>query len=202
LFFSIPVVKKLKVTSSFVVSVAFQEKPEVVKSKISKRPIMQLSPSTPQDNDAPKLMETTSGERKSLWEGSSQYRHWRFSPETLLSQRTRINEAAVKAIRDTFEAQEVSNPVVIFCCPSYITTQAGSSDGIEFLNAQEEYALVKLYVDKIPPLCAHFRFNDEVESTAMTYLKRFYLHNTAMDWHPKNVMWVSKISTLSILSTV
>ena len=104
-------------TLSFVVSVAFQEKPEVVKSKISKRPIMQLSPSTPQDNDAPKSMETTSGERKSLWEGSSQYRHWRFSPETLLSQRTRINEAAVKAIRDTFEAQEVSVSRVYLLLP-------------------------------------------------------------------------------------
>jgi hypothetical protein len=91
--------------------------------------------------------------------------------------------------------------VVLFCGP-YISTQAGSSDGIEFLNAQEEYALVKLYVDKIPPLCTHFRFNDEVESTAMTYLKRFYLNNTAMDWHPKNVMWVSKIAALSILSNV
>lgn len=23
----------------------------------------------------------------------------------------------------------------------------------------------------------------------MTYLKRFYLKNTVMDWHPKNVMY-------------
>jgi cyclin H len=27
-----------------------------------------------------------------------------------------------------------------------------------------------------------------VEATAVAYLKRFYLKNTAMDWHPKNVM--------------
>jgi cyclin H len=47
---------------------------------------------------------------------------------------------------------------------------------------------VRLYIDKIHQLCGHFRFPEEVEATAMSYLKRFYLKNTVMDWHPKNVM--------------
>jgi len=47
---------------------------------------------------------------------------------------------------------------------------------------------VKLYVSKINQLCALFRFPEEVEATAVTYLKRFYLRNTVMDWHPKNVI--------------
>jgi len=34
-----------------------------------------------------------------------------------------------------------------------------------------------------------FRFPEEVEATAISYLKRFYLKNTVMDWHPKNVMY-------------
>jgi cyclin H len=104
----------------------------------------------------------------------------------------------LKPLETPLKRKRSVHPVVLLNSP-YIVTQAGSSDGIEFLNAQEEYALVKLYVDKIPPLCTHFRFNDEVESTAMTYLKRFYLNNTAMDWHPKNVMWVSRIAILAIL---
>jgi cyclin H len=61
---------------------------------------------------------------------------------------------------------------------------------VSFLNAQEEHLLVKLYITKIPQLCGHFRFPEEVEATAITYLKRFYLRNTVMDWHPKNVMYV------------
>jgi cyclin H len=68
--------------------------------------------------------------------------------------------------------------------------QPGSSANVAFLNAEEEYLLVQLYLSKIPQLCAHFRFPEEVEATAMTYLKRFYLKNTVMDWHPKNVMYV------------
>ncbi|KAG8816668.1 hypothetical protein FRC17_000227, partial [Serendipita sp. 399] len=119
-----------------------------------------------------KTTEATSNrpsERKSLWEGSSQFRHWRFSKRTLVEQRTQMNESAVNAIKITFE-----------------TDEPGSSEGIQFLNAQEEHYLVTHYVSKITQLCQHFRFNEEVEATAMTYLKRFYLKNTVMDWHPMN----------------
>ena len=58
------------------------------------------------------------------------------------------------------------------------------------MNADEEILLIKLYITKITQLCALFRFPEEVEATAVTYLKRFYLKNTVMDWHPKNVMCV------------
>lgn len=68
--------------------------------------------------------------------------------------------------------------------------QPGSSLNVSFLDAQEEHLLVKLYITKVPQLCGHFRFPEEVEATAMSYLKRFYLSNTVMDWHPKNVMYV------------
>ena len=61
---------------------------------------------------------------------------------------------------------------------------------MSFLDASEETLLVKLYVSKITQLCGLFRFPEEVEATAMSFLKRFYLRNTVMDWHPKNVMWV------------
>jgi cyclin H len=66
----------------------------------------------------------------------------------------------------------------------------GSSANVSFLNADEELVLVKLYTSKITQLCGHFRFPEEVEATAVAYLKRFYLKNTVMDWHPKNVMCV------------
>lgn len=50
---------------------------------------------------------------------------------------------------------------------------------------------MKLYITKIVQLCGLFRFPEEVEATAISYLKRFYLKNTVMDWHPKNVMFVA-----------
>lgn len=56
------------------------------------------------------------------------------------------------------------------------------------MSSDEELTLVRLYVSKIPQLCGAFKFVEEVEATAETFLKRFYLKNTVMDWHPKNVM--------------
>ncbi|EJF66585.1 cyclin-like protein [Dichomitus squalens] len=109
--------------------------------------------------------------QQSLYEASTQYRHWRFSPKQLVDMRYALNSDAVSAIRNAFE-----------------NDSPGSSASVAFLSAQEEYLLVKLYVGKVSQLCAHFRFPEEVEATAVTYLKRFYLKNTVMDWHPKNVM--------------
>ncbi|KAI0094722.1 cyclin-like protein [Irpex rosettiformis] len=109
--------------------------------------------------------------RTTVYEGSTQYRHWRFSPEQLAETRASLNTAAVAAIREAFEADS-----------------PGSSSQVSFLNADEENLLVKLYIGKVPQLCGHLHFAEEVEATAITYLKRFYLKNTVMDWHPKNVM--------------
>jgi cyclin H len=66
--------------------------------------------------------------------------------------------------------------------------QPGSSNNIAFLHADEEHTLVKLYLERVGRLCALHRFPEEVEATAVSYLKRFYLGNTVMDWHPRNVM--------------
>ncbi|PPQ89381.1 hypothetical protein CVT25_002199 [Psilocybe cyanescens] len=107
----------------------------------------------------------------SSYEASTQAANWRYSIEQLVHIRTSLNKAAVAVIRNTFESDE-----------------PGSSENVSFLTADEEVLLVKLYITKITQLCGLFRFPEEVEATAITYLKRFYLKNTVMDWHPKNVM--------------
>ncbi|KAG6911852.1 hypothetical protein DXG01_000099 [Tephrocybe rancida] len=110
-------------------------------------------------------------QRKPLYESSTQFKNWRFSPEHLSNLRSSLNAAAVDVIRNTLESEK-----------------PGSSSVVSFLTADEELLLVKLYISKITQLCGHFRFPEEVEATAISYLKRFYLKNTVMDWHPKNVM--------------
>ncbi|KAG6901912.1 hypothetical protein C0995_006750 [Termitomyces sp. Mi166 len=119
-------------------------------------------------NDQPSTFPT---QKRPLYESSTQYRNWRFSPEHLVHLRFSLNAAAVNAIRHTLESQK-----------------PGSSAVVSFLTADEELLLVKLYITKITQLSGHFRFPEEVEATAISYLRRFYLKNTVMDWHPKNVM--------------
>ncbi|KAF9044863.1 cyclin-like protein [Hymenopellis radicata] len=106
-----------------------------------------------------------------IYEGSTQFRNWRYSTERLMEVRASMNEAAVAVIKRTLEAYE-----------------PGSSFNVSFLTASEEILLVKHYLTKITQLCSLFRFPEEVEATAVSYMKRFYLKNTVMDWHPKNVM--------------
>lgn len=61
---------------------------------------------------------------------------------------------------------------------------------IEYLTVQDELELVTFYLTKISQLsrASIFKFPETVEATAITYLKRFYLRNTCMDYHPKNIM--------------
>jgi cyclin H len=61
---------------------------------------------------------------------------------------------------------------------------------VQYLTVQDELSLVAYYLFQLTRLCKAFKFSTNVESTAMTYLKRFYLRNTCMDYHPKNVMCV------------
>ncbi|KZV92240.1 cyclin-like protein [Exidia glandulosa HHB12029] len=109
--------------------------------------------------------------RRGLYESSSQYQHWRFSPAQLQEMRDNLTNKAVSTIRAAFERDE-----------------PGSSNALEFLSSADELALVRLYATKIPQLSAHFRFSEEIEATGISYLKRFYLKNTVMDHHPKNIM--------------
>ena len=111
-----------------------------------------------------------------LYEASTQFRNWRFSQQQLDTVRTGLNNAAVAAIRITIDAQ-----------------QPGYSSLLSFLTPEDEHILVKLYISKINQLCGLFRFPEDVEATAVSYLKRFYLKNTVMDWHPKNVMYVTSM---------
>lgn len=59
--------------------------------------------------DAPMNGESTpQTSRIPLYEGSTQFRHWRFSPEQLAETRSSLNAAAVAVIRDAFESDQVS----------------------------------------------------------------------------------------------
>ena len=64
-------------------------------------------------------VEDSKAPRVPLYEGSTQFRHWRFSPEQLADTRASLNAAAVAAIRDAFEADLVSyTPIELYACPN------------------------------------------------------------------------------------
>ncbi|CAE6418887.1 unnamed protein product [Rhizoctonia solani] len=108
--------------------------------------------------------------KQSLYESSTQFKHWRFSPEQLAKSRRELNHAAVESLKKLLEQEE-----------------PGSTSTVQFLTPEEERALVVYYARVIGSMCVRIGLSEEVEATATSYLKRFYLKNTVMDWHPMNV---------------
>ncbi|CCO27387.1 Putative cyclin-H [Rhizoctonia solani AG-1 IB] len=108
--------------------------------------------------------------KQPLYESSTQFKHWRFSPEQLAKSRRELNHAAVESLKKLFDDEE-----------------PGSTSAVQFLTPEEERALVVYYARVIGSMCVRIGLSEEVEATATSYLKRFYLKNTVMDWHPMNV---------------
>lgn len=59
-----------------------------------------------------------------------------------------------------------------------------------YLEPEDELLLIRYYASTLPRTCAGFGFPEGIEATAVSYLKRFYLWNTCMDYHPRKVMCV------------
>jgi cyclin H len=57
------------------------------------------------------------------------------------------------------------------------------------LSVEDELLLVRFYCSQCSNICrAGFGLPEAVEATAISYIKRFYLKNSVMEWHPKNIM--------------
>lgn len=67
-----------------------------------------VATNTNANNDAPPVSKVP------LYEGSTQYRNWRYSTEQLAHIRAGLNEAAVAAIRKTFETDQVPLCFLLF----------------------------------------------------------------------------------------
>ncbi|KAM0789518.1 hypothetical protein ACM66B_000334 [Microbotryomycetes sp. NB124-2] len=121
-----------------------------------------------------------------LYELSSQFRHWTYSREELAQARDELIAQATQRVRDNIERERTQ--------ASASSSNAGDMavppppNEIQYLTVDDEVELVKYYLTQISSLCGAFKFTENVQATAMTYLKRFYLRNTCMDYHPKNVM--------------
>ncbi|CDZ98165.1 Cdk activating kinase (CAK)/RNA polymerase II transcription initiation/nucleotide excision repair factor TFIIH/TFIIK, cyclin H subunit [Phaffia rhodozyma] len=128
--------------------------------------------------------------KRPLYEESSQFKHWRFSRSKLDELRSALNERSIQIVRENLEEEEkaraststdtneVDNPI----------KPAALAVDTQYLSTEDESLLVSFYISSIPKTCAGFGLPEVVEATAISYLKRFYLWNTCMDYHPRKVM--------------
>ncbi|KZF19105.1 cyclin-like protein [Xylona heveae TC161] len=145
---------------------------------------------------------------------STQYRLWSFTPEALASLRSTTNALAADrvriAIKRTREAKALSTDTGSGSTSETETAATaaakqqngrGESNGtatpsfnkeadqeIECLTVEEEQKLIGFYCVRAMELSDFCNFPTNVKATAVQFLKRFYLSNSPMTYHPKSIM--------------
>lgn len=178
-------------------------------------PLLLNLPMTSKPDDTASAQLTTSAPAlRPLYEQSSQYRHWRFSKGKLAKMRAELNERAVKVVKRNVEAEKVpSGPYPPFgrsyrahvdlarfgqaAAASLPQVEGGDKKNpidlstVPYLTVEDEQSLVAYYVSTVARTCAGFGFPEVIEATTISYLKRFYIWNTCMDYHPRKIMSVA-----------
>ncbi|PVU85997.1 hypothetical protein BB561_003206 [Smittium simulii] len=120
---------------------------------------------------------------KYIFEQSSHYRNWRFSKQQLDNLREAINRKGVENAKASKKLELQLKQEDGLDDNSETLTNA-----VEHISAKEEQLMVAFYETKIKDYVKVYRFNKNIGATAIIYLKRFYLHNTVLDYHPKQIM--------------
>ena len=151
-----------------------------------------------------------------LYRSSTQYRLWSFTPEALAALRASTNATAAKRVRAGGVETATNGASKIGTDRGGDGGQSSSSGDvgqIDCLTVEEEQKLVEFYCVKAMDLADFCSFPTNVkarqsshhpkfeiktkkaltsfrktQATAVQYLKRFYLANSPMTYHPKQIM--------------
>ncbi|MCJ1392531.1 hypothetical protein MMC18_005399 [Xylographa bjoerkii] len=121
-----------------------------------------------------------------IFRTTTQYRLWSYTQETLAGLRVSTNSRAAARVRDALRrirSQKESSAV-----QHEENGQRESVSQVNCLTVEEEQKLVGFYCVKAMEFADFCEFPTNVKATAVQYLKRFYLSNSPMTYHPKQMM--------------
>ncbi|TYJ58006.1 hypothetical protein B9479_001365 [Cryptococcus floricola] len=137
-------------------------------------------PATTDPGSASSSSPLVAGE--SAYHESSQFRHWRFSSTGLHHLRQDLNRRSIEVAKKNNELEQQAQEE-LKCDWAQTSTPAA------YLTVADELCLVRFYCQQVSQICRRgFALPEQVEATAISYLKRFYLKNSVMEWHPKAIM--------------
>ncbi|KAJ9243566.1 hypothetical protein DTO271D3_7207 [Paecilomyces variotii] len=134
-----------------------------------------------------------------IYRSSTQFRLWSFTQDSLASLRSSTNalagdrvRAALRRARQARQSATEGPSVAGTPTPgdAEAKTEGGPEKEIECLTPQEELELVGYYCEKTLELGETYKppLPTIVRATAIQYLRRFYLTNSPMTYHPKSIM--------------
>ncbi|KAI9746605.1 MAG: hypothetical protein M1818_000318 [Claussenomyces sp. TS43310] len=126
---------------------------------------------------------------------STQYRLWSYTPEDLASQRAATTRTATERVRAAIQRIRASKASANGKDGEGV--EDGSNDKpvslplqteVNCLTPEEELKLVAFYCKQILDLADHLKVPTDVKATAAQYLKRFYITNSIMTYHPTDIL--------------
>jgi cyclin H len=90
-----------------------------------------------------------------------------------------------------FGSEEVLNRARDIANKNYVAKHSRStSEKLHYLSRQEEQDVLQYFEVKLAEFCAKFKppMPKSVIGTSFSYFKRFYLKNSIMDYHPKEIL--------------
>ncbi|RKF63654.1 Cyclin CCL1 [Erysiphe neolycopersici] len=117
---------------------------------------------------------------------SSQFRLWSFSPQTLYELRRVTNKTAADRVRDAFRrARAAQNPAGE---TEETAVTLKKEQDVEYLTVEEELKLLAFYCRQTLQLGDHLNLPSDVKATTIQFLKRFYITNSLMTYHPTDIL--------------
>lgn len=123
-----------------------------------------------------------------LYRNSTQYGIWSFTQDELAKAKANANQLGVIAARERFQKAynkaKNENPDSFEKFPQEL-----NEDMISLLTLEEESTYLEFYIQNITTTCNFFKMPTQVRLTAASFFKKFYLVNSVMHYHPKNILY-------------
>ncbi|KAG0682769.1 hypothetical protein C6P40_004026 [Pichia californica] len=114
-----------------------------------------------------------------LYRRSTQYRYWSFDEEKIEDLRIKVNK----------RGQEIFNNRILKLDDEIIKKFLNNEKNFKNITVNEERLIIIYYARKCKDLSNFFKFKTQVRLTAISYLFKFYLIHSIMEYYPQQIMY-------------
>ncbi|EDK43407.1 hypothetical protein LELG_01585 [Lodderomyces elongisporus NRRL YB-4239] len=124
-----------------------------------------------------------------LYRRSTQFEMWSFTPDQLahakITANTKGQNLASAKFQEAYKLAKLQNPQVF----QDNALELSEENLLNLLSPEEESTYLDFYIQNITTTCNFFKMPTQVKLTAASFFKKFYIVNSVMEFHPKNVLY-------------
>lgn len=124
-----------------------------------------------------------------LYRRSSQFKFWSYTETTLIQIRQECNEVGKRSscqkFDDAYAKIKTENGDVFKEYPQELSRE----NLLDPLTLEEELQYLNYFAKNIVEAANFFKMPTQVKATAISFFKKFYLFNSVVEFHPKNILY-------------